>query len=86
AVQLHARVNMAIKTLWGEGAPPAVLAVPGYLQAGDAQGQALPGYEVRWDGGEPGGEEDARWAAERANRFLAARVAVGTIDQALLAA
>ncbi|MFV0921396.1 CRISPR-associated helicase Cas3' [Sphingomonas parapaucimobilis] len=86
AVQLHARVNMAIKTLWGEGAPPAVLAVPGYLQAGDAQGQALPGYEVRWDGGEPGGAEDARWAAERANRFLAARVAVGTIDQALLAA
>ena len=86
AVQLHARVNAAIKTLWGKDAPPAVLAVPGYLRAGDAEGQALPGYTVRWDGGEPGGAEDARWAAERANRFLAARVAVGTIDQALLAA
>ena len=86
AVQLHARVNRAIQALWGEDAPPAVLAVPGYLRAGDAKGQALPGYEVRWDRGEPGGAEDRRWAAERANRFLAARVAVGTIDQALLAA
>lgn len=86
AVQLHARVNKAIKALWGKEAPPAVLAVPGYLWAGDAQGQALPGYAVRWDRGEPGGAEDTRWAAERANRFLAARVAVGTIDQALLAA
>ncbi|WP_322963945.1 CRISPR-associated helicase Cas3' [Sphingomonas fuzhouensis] len=84
AVQLHARVNDAVKTLWGADAPPAVLAVPGYLRAGDAHGQALPGYAVRWDRGEPGGAEDARWAAERANRFLAARVAVGTIDQALL--
>lgn len=86
AVQLHARVNKAVKKLWGDDAPPAVLAVPGYLRAGDAEGQALPGYAVRWDRGEPGGAEDARWVAERANRFLAARVAVGTIDQALLAA
>ncbi|WP_343526975.1 CRISPR-associated helicase Cas3' [Sphingomonas sp.] len=84
AVQLHGRVNAMLGRVWGSGAPEAVLAVPGYLRAGEADGQALPGYAVRWDGGEPGGAEDARWAAERANRFLAARVAVGTIDQALL--
>ncbi|MBB4087909.1 CRISPR-associated helicase Cas3' [Sphingomonas carotinifaciens] len=84
AVQLQKRVNDVLKRVWGEGAPEAVLAVPGYLVAGDTQGQELPGYEVRWDDGEPGGTDDHRWAAERAKNFLAARVAVGTIDQALL--
>ncbi len=81
AVQLHRRVNDMLARVWGPGTIEAVLAVPGYLQAGDAKGQALPGYAVRWDDGAAG---DERWAAERANRFLAARVAVGTIDQALL--
>ncbi|MDJ0278316.1 CRISPR-associated helicase Cas3' [Sphingomonas sp. 2R-10] len=81
AVQLHRRVNAILQRVWGPGGIEAVLAVPGYLQAGDAKGQALPGYAVRWDDGAAG---DERWAAERANRFLAARVAVGTIDQALL--
>ncbi|KQM37760.1 CRISPR-associated helicase/endonuclease Cas3 [Sphingomonas sp. Leaf10] len=85
AVQLHGRVNAMLRAVWGDGAPEAVLAVPGYLKAGDATGQALPDYAVRWDKGEDGAAPDARWAAERANRFLAARVAVGTIDQALLA-
>ena len=84
AVQLHERVNDMLKRVWKEHAPEAVLAVPGYLRAGDAKGQALPGYQVRWDRGEPGGADDARWAAERSLNFLAARVAVGTIDQALL--
>ncbi|MEH3100974.1 CRISPR-associated helicase Cas3' [Sphingomonas adhaesiva] len=86
AVQLHARVNTVIGRVWGDDAPPAILAVPGYLRAGDATGQALPGFAVRWDAGDDAAPPDARWAAERANRFLAARVAVGTIDQALLAA
>jgi CRISPR-associated endonuclease/helicase Cas3 len=81
AVQLHRRVQRMLDRVWGDGAPEAVLAVPGYLRAGDAEGQALPGWRVRWD--DRG--DDARWAAERADRFLAARVAVGTIDQALLA-
>ena len=82
AVQLHARVGKMLGRVWGEGAPEAVLAVPGYLQAGDVTGQALPGWEVRWDDG----GTDSRWAAEHANHYLAARVAVGTIDQALLGA
>ena len=81
AVQLQRRVDAMLTSVWGADGPRAVLAVPGYLKAGDASGQALPGYAVRWDDGATGEE---RWAAERANRFLAARVAVGTIDQALL--
>ncbi|KQM84921.1 hypothetical protein ASE67_14590 [Sphingomonas sp. Leaf23] len=83
AVQLHARVDKMLTDVWGADGPRAVLAVPGYLRAGDVEGQALPGYAVRWDDGDKG---EARWAAERVNRFLAARVAVGTIDQALLGA
>ncbi|WP_375380991.1 CRISPR-associated helicase Cas3' [uncultured Sphingomonas sp.] len=83
AVQLFERVKRMLKDVWGEDAPEAVLAVPGYLQAGDATGQILSGYDVQWG---DGNDHDSRWAAERTNRFLAARVAVGTIDQALLGA
>lgn len=88
AKQIHGRVNEAIGRLMGEGAPEAVLAVPGYLQSGEVQGQALPGFEVRWDDEDGPGEAKrlARWAAESANRYLAATVAVGTVDQAMLAA
>jgi CRISPR-associated endonuclease/helicase Cas3 len=68
--------------VWGAGGPRAFLAVPGYRRVGDADGEPLPGWAVSWDDG----GADGRWAAERSNRFLAARVAVGTIDQALLGA
>lgn len=81
AVQLHARVGGMLHAVWGE-AVRAVLAVPGYLRVGEAEGEPLPGWEVRWDDA----RDDGRWAAERTNRYLAARVAVGTIDQALLGA
>ena len=84
AVQLHGRVDAVLKRVWGGDAPEAVLAVPGYLKMGDAQGQPLPDRGVRWDDDE--GAIDARWAAEQASQYLAARVAVGTIDQALLGA
>ncbi|MGI4731010.1 MAG: CRISPR-associated helicase Cas3' [Janthinobacterium lividum] len=86
AVQLHRRVDAMLTRVWDPDAPRAVLAVPGYLRVGDVEGQPLPGYEVRWDDQPRGQGDDSRWAAERTNRFLAARVAVGTIDQALLGA
>ncbi|KQN40981.1 hypothetical protein ASG37_03465 [Sphingomonas sp. Leaf407] len=86
AVQLHGRVDRMLQQVWGDGAPEAVLAVPGYLRSGDAEGQPLPDFAVRWDRGEPDMAVDARWAAERSDRYLAARVAVGTIDQALFGA
>ncbi|MGR3434558.1 MAG: CRISPR-associated helicase Cas3', partial [Shimia sp.] len=61
------------------GGPEAVLAVPGMLRAGEARGRKLPGFRVLWD------DDRNRWAAEHPTRFLAAPVAVGTVDQALLA-
>lgn len=82
AVQLHKRVQKALDSVFGSGVHDAVLAVPGYLQAGDAQGQALPHFEVVWPDDR---QSDARWAAESPKRFLTARIAVGTIDQALMA-
>jgi len=62
--------------------------VPGYFRAGEHEGQALPGWRVRWD--DDGGADErrllGRWAAENTKRYLAAMVAVGTVDQAMLAA
>lgn len=86
ALQIHSRVNKALQALFGADAPEAVLAVPGYLKAGEAEGQALPDFRVLWtdDADEP--RRLARWAAENARRYLAATVAVGTVDQAMLAA
>lgn len=83
ARQLHGRVNRAMQRLFGPSAPEAVLAIPGLRVAGDATGQALPGFETRWD--DQPGPATSRWAAEHATRFLAATIAVGTVDQAMLA-
>lgn len=88
AVQLHSRVNAMLNRFLGLDAPEAILAVPGYLKSGDVEGRALPGWQVRWE--DEGNVTDevleARWAAESAKRYLAATVAVGTVDQAMLAA
>ncbi|RVT87399.1 CRISPR-associated helicase Cas3' [Rhodobacteraceae bacterium CCMM004] len=76
AGQLHRRIHEAMARI---GGPEGVLAVPGMLRAGEAEGAKLPGFQVLWD------DERTHWAAEHPTRFLAAPVAVGTIDQALLA-
>ena len=83
ARQLQRRVNRAVQRLFGPNAPEAVLAIPGQRVAGDATGQVLPGFETRWD--DQPGSSTKRWAAEHATRFLAATIAVGTVDQAMLA-
>ena len=88
AMQIQQRVNDAMQRLFGNGAPETVLAVPGYLKAGEAEGQRLPDWKVRWDD-DDGADEAmlvARWAAESVKRALAATIAVGTVDQAMLAA
>ena len=84
ARQLHGRVNCALGRMFSDTAPEAVLAIPGMRVAGTATGQSLPDFNVRWD--DSTGPVPARWAAEHATRYLAAAVAVGTVDQAMLAA
>lgn len=82
ATQLHGRINRHLARILGADAPRAVLAVPGYLRAGDEDGQRLAPFTVLWPDKD---DNDARWAAEAPKRYLAARIAVGTIDQALMA-
>jgi CRISPR-associated endonuclease/helicase Cas3 len=68
--------------MFGADAPQAVLAVPGYLRAGDEDGRLLAPFTLLWPEDR---RSDGRWAAEAPKRYLAARVAVGTVDQALMA-
>ena len=83
AAQLHRRIHAAIRRLYGPDSPEAVLAIPGVLKAGEYEGQRLPHWTVRWD--DDALAHPCRWAAEHATRFLAAEIAVGTVDQAMLA-
>lgn len=80
ARQLHGRVNSALKRMF-DPAPEAVLAIPGQVMAGEAKGQRLPDFSMLWDDDQ---QNPARWAAEHSARYLAARVAVGTVDQVAL--
>ena len=89
ATQIHGRVTRCIDAMFPDGyTPEPVLAVPGYLRAGGATGKRLPHYEVWWDDQHNAADPliRRRWAAESAKRYLAAQVAVGTIDQAMMAA
>ena len=83
ARQLHRRVQKALRRAFGEAAPEAVLAIPGMLRAGEFSGLRLPHWRVKWD--DDATTAPQRWAAEHATRYLAATVAVGTVDQAMLA-
>jgi CRISPR-associated endonuclease/helicase Cas3 len=88
AIQLHRRVNEVMAQLFQGTGPEPVLVVPGYLKTGNVKGQQLPGWQVHWDDDDGVDEARlrARWAAESTKRSLAATVAVGTVDQAMLAA
>lgn len=81
ARQLHARLSRAVTRMFNTHEEP-VLAIPGQIIAGEFQGRLLPDFKVLWD---DASTATSRWAAEHATRFLAARIAVGTIDQAMLA-
>ena len=85
AKQIHERVNrFAERMFTAADAPEPVLAVPGYIRSGDLKGKRrLQSYKVWWD---DHATDRRRWAAESAKRFLAAQIAVGTIDQAMMAA
>ena len=85
AVQIHGRVNRFAERMFiAADVPKPVLAVPGYIRFGDIKGEReLQPYKVWWD---DHATDHRRWAAESAKRFLAAQIAVGTIDQAMMAA
>ena len=85
AKQLHGRVRRGLDRLL----PPAahvqtVLAVPGYLVAGDAEGSRVEKFEVFWEDEPDEQTRLARWSAESARKFLSAPAAVGRVDQVLL--
>ncbi len=87
ATQLHGRVSRFVERMFPAGnRPETVLAVPGYLKAGDISGHRLQDYEVWWDDSQDAATRSRRWAAESAKRYLAAQIAVGTVDQAMMAA
>ncbi len=86
AVQLHGRVERFVaKLLPAEHRPPVVLAVPGYDADADA-GRAELGYDERAAGHHDRQADDRPWASNGPKRYLAAQVAVGTVDQAMMAA
>lgn len=85
ATQLFGRVTGFARRTFEDGPPAVVLAVPGYLRADDVSGFRLPDFSVRWDDDPAAAEAEHRWASEHPKRYLAAPLAVGTIDQALLA-
>ncbi len=86
ATSMQRRVQCAADALFGGGTIEVLRALPGDVAAGAERLKVLPGYEVQWTDGDDAPARRARWAAEHPKRFLAAPIAVGTIDQALLGA
>lgn len=86
ASQVYHRVQTAIKNLWAEHSPLTIRALPGYVNADGGDARQLPNFEVLWSDHPDDAKAQQRWAAENSKRFLAAPIAVGTIDQALLGA
>ncbi len=88
ATQLHGRVVKAVARAFSrrESCPSVVLAVPGYLRVDEAEGRRLPEFRVLWPDKERDRWRYRGWAAESSKRYLAAPIAVGTVDQVLLSA
>ncbi|GEM_PF-1164975 len=88
ATQMVARVQAAVERLFPEAntCPVVVRAIPGDAGADGQSLRRLPDFVVQWDDDPDAPARRRRWAAEGPKRFLAATIAVGTIDQALLGA
>lgn len=86
ATQLYERVRDFVQRTWQTTPPVVVRALPGYTAADSHGYQPLPGFQVLWHDEPQDHEAERRWAAESPKRYLAATIAVGTIDQALLGA
>ena len=83
AIQIHGRVERFIAKLFPHHKPPVVCAVPGYEPGRGATGIATQKYN---DGAAGFHNNDRLWASEHSKRYLAAQIAVGTVDQALMGA
>lgn len=87
ARQIHGRIQRAVDRVFGtDPRLEVVLAVPGYLRMGEAEGSRLPDFTVLWDDSADIQRATRRWAGEHSKRYLAGQIAVGTVDQAMLAA
>lgn len=86
ATQIFSRIKTFRDRVFpADARPGVVLAVPGQARFDDAEARPLPGFGVQWsDDARDAPANRERWAAEHPKRFLAATIAVGTIDQALL--
>ena len=84
AVQIHERVKYFVERLFPQGAPEVLLAVPGYVAGAGASRIEMQDYNSNSAGHTESRERP--WASENPKRYLAAQVAVGTVDQAMLAA
>lgn len=85
ATQIHGRIVTAARRVFGDSAPPVVLAVPGYIKADEDVGERkLASFDVLWPDGEGEWLRYRGWAAEHPKRYMAASLVVGTVDQALL--
>ena len=86
ATAMFARVKTFRDAVFGAAPPSVVLAVPGQAAVDEAEGHPLPDFGFEWTDRPEAEVARRRWAAEHPKRFLAAPIAVGTIDQALLGA
>jgi CRISPR-associated endonuclease/helicase Cas3 len=88
ACELYTRVHRAVEAAFAvDHCPgPVLLAAPGYVKV---DGKDLPALladpsGALWDDEKDAWQRERLWSAARPKRFLAAPIAVGTIDQALL--
>lgn len=90
ARELYERVRRAIEAAFepAERPGPVLLAAPGYVRVDGVPVGAWLADPTRtlWDDNSNDRQRERLWSAERPKRFLAAPIAVGTIDQALLSA
>jgi CRISPR-associated endonuclease/helicase Cas3 len=86
ASQIYARVQATLDRLFPGAKLEAVRALPGDAMAGAATVRRLPNFDAQWSDDPDEIVRRSRWAAEQPKRFLAAPIAIGTIDQALLGA
>lgn len=84
ASQVFERVCRFVEQGFKAPAPVCVRALPGYVNADGADQVKLADFRVLWTDKPDDALAYRRWAAEAPKRFLAATIAVGTIDQALL--